>query len=160
MALGNGEIAVATERLTFVWIVRNEGQRSCHLVLRFGADAVRCTRCSEDTSWIADVLQDAIQLAPPGFLRVLVYVTGKKPVTVPSSLTSPTSTLVPVEVPSSKQDDETIELKPLSHRKGTFYSSFVHDPKQAIDDHLPAVKRLPRRGQLRLLMVDLRFLLS
>jgi hypothetical protein len=61
--------AVLTERLTFVWIVRNEQQ----------------------ISWISDHLRHAASLAPPGLLRIKIYCTGKTTVPHPAASEFPPS---------------------------------------------------------------------
>ncbi|KII86617.1 hypothetical protein PLICRDRAFT_261819 [Plicaturopsis crispa FD-325 SS-3] len=57
MHLGHPELSVATSRLTWIWTIREE----------------------ENIEWIGDQLVEAIALAPPGLLRVRIFVTGKPP---------------------------------------------------------------------------------
>ncbi|KAG8996567.1 hypothetical protein FRB93_000709 [Tulasnella sp. JGI-2019a] len=55
MYLGHTSVAVATERVSFVWVIKEP----------------------EHVEWIGDFLREAIALAPPGFLHVKIYVTSK-----------------------------------------------------------------------------------
>jgi ferric-chelate reductase len=48
--------AVLTERLTFVWVIRDEQQ----------------------ISWISTQLEHAASIAPPGLLRIKIFCTGRK----------------------------------------------------------------------------------
>jgi hypothetical protein len=73
-------IAVATKRLSFVWMVKTPGER--------GREASRglSRLCApivvwillEQTEWIADHLKEMCLMAPPGFLNITIFVTSKR----------------------------------------------------------------------------------
>lgn len=112
MYLGTSEIAVATERLTFVWIIRDPSTSPVSSLPSQNenvADAVS----AENVEWIGDSLREAVMLAPPGFLRVQIYVTAKGFVSTPTtaaqlSITSflsppPQQSSIPMVVPSRRK---------------------------------------------------------
>ncbi|KAG8881539.1 hypothetical protein FRB98_004255 [Tulasnella sp. 332] len=77
MHLGHTSVAVATERVMFVWVIKEP----------------------EHVEWIGDFLREAIALAPPGFLHVKIHVTSKKYIADINAINAATS--VPISTSKS-----------------------------------------------------------
>lgn len=72
-----GDSAVATDRLTFVWVVRSLGE----LVFEVKLEVLWLipSPFEDDTVLVADALSEALALSSPGFLQVIVYCTKVSP---------------------------------------------------------------------------------
>lgn len=67
---GDRKIAVATKRLSFIWVVKKPGE-SCPFLSRDRADN------TEQVDWISGHLKDMCLAAPPGLLHITIFITAK-----------------------------------------------------------------------------------
>lgn len=155
MYLGKSECAVATERLTFVWIIRDPSTLPSASTLT-GIEMRADTMSVENVEWIGDSLREAIMLAPPGFLRVQIYVTAKGFVSTPVtaqqlSITSflsppPQQSSIPMVVPSRRKSlgvsERLAEASTITSGKLMVAESARSDTGDVLDDDATFVSTL------------------
>jgi hypothetical protein len=75
---GDKRIAVATKRLSFIWVVKKPGKSFYYRNIE--TDAV------EQVDWISGHLKDMCLAAPPGLLHITIFITSKPQPTDPPVL--------------------------------------------------------------------------
>jgi hypothetical protein len=66
---GDRKIAVATKRLSFIWVVKKPGKSFYFRSIE--------TDAAEQVDWISGHLKDMCLAAPPGLLHITIFITAK-----------------------------------------------------------------------------------
>lgn len=66
-------IAVATKRLSFIWVVKKPGTCCITLIVYCETD-----KPPEQVQWIEGHLKDMCLAAPPGLLHITIFITAKR----------------------------------------------------------------------------------
>ncbi|KAK4698578.1 hypothetical protein P7C70_g7694, partial [Phenoliferia sp. Uapishka_3] len=118
MSLGHSEVAVATERLTFVWVIKKQ----------------------EDMAWISEALNEVATLAPVHFLRILIYITTG-PIPSPSGSSTPSLSLDRSYSPTSTLQNSMPDFVPSRRASLSMTSRLVESTlpfAHAVMAHIPS----------------------
>jgi hypothetical protein len=75
---GDRKIAVATKRLSFIWVVKKPGKSFLYCEIE--------TDAAEQVDWISGHLKDMCLAAPPGLLHITIFITSRPQSTDPPVL--------------------------------------------------------------------------